>query len=174
MAVFDAEKVQGNILRGYPLDRVRHMILEVSDRRRAREFLAVAADGAGEDVPRITRSANWSERPEVCFNIGITFEGLRTLGLPSDELKTFPTEYTVARSNWEISARAPPSIGPRHSTGQTVSTSSRPPMPTRTIILTISRRRSPRSLPFSEHATGVTCRTERSFSGTGTGFRSPV
>ena len=94
MAVFDAEKVQGNILRGYPLDRVRHMILEVSDRRRAREFLAAAADGRGEDVPRITRSANWSERPEVCFNIGITFEGLRTLGLPSDELKTFPTEYT--------------------------------------------------------------------------------
>ena len=94
MSDFDPEKVQGNILRGYRLDIVRHLILEVSNREAARQFLAASADGTRKDVPLITRSANWSiPGPEVCFNVGIAFEGLRALGLPADQLATFPTEY---------------------------------------------------------------------------------
>ncbi|MCE8511449.1 hypothetical protein KBY24_02665 [Ruegeria pomeroyi] len=91
---FDAEKVQGNILRGYKHNNVRHLILEVTNKDAARRFLAASADGTDKTVPRITRSANWAPpAPEVCFNIGITFEGLRALGLPASQLATFPTEY---------------------------------------------------------------------------------
>lgn len=93
MTGFDPEKVQGNILRGYRLNRVRHVILEVSERDKARQFLAAATDGTHDDVPRITRSANWHDHPALCFNIGITFAGLRALGLPEDQLGTFPTEF---------------------------------------------------------------------------------
>ncbi len=91
---FDPENVQGNILRGYRKQKVRHIIVEISDRRKAREFLAAAADGTREDVPRITRSANWAPpAPQCCFNIGITFAGMRALGLPTRHLNTFPGEY---------------------------------------------------------------------------------
>ncbi len=94
MAKFDAENIQGNILRGYRKSNVRHIVMEITDRTQARTFLAAAADGTRpEHVPTITRSANWSTPPETCFNIGITFDGLRALGLPANNLDTFPSEY---------------------------------------------------------------------------------
>lgn len=93
MAHLDPEEIQGNILRGYRLNKVRHIMLEVSDRAEARRFLGAAADGKSDDVPTITRSANWAKKPKVCFNIGITFEGMRALGMPALHLETFPTEY---------------------------------------------------------------------------------
>ena len=94
MTKFNSEEVQGNILRGYRKNNVRHIMLEVTDRGKARQFLAQSADGDHpQDVPPITRSANWDDAPQVCFNVGITFEGLRALGLPRRSLDTFPTEY---------------------------------------------------------------------------------
>ncbi|SDE30730.1 hypothetical protein [Ruegeria marina] len=92
---FAPQNVQGNILRGYRHGKVRHLMLEVSNRDVARRFLAASADGTQKDVPRITRSADWSrDNPlETCFNIGITFAGLRALGLPAEQLATFPSEY---------------------------------------------------------------------------------
>lgn len=94
MARFDSKEVQGNILRGYRKNNVRHIILEISDRAKARQFLADAADGAdSRNVPAITRSQAWDTPPRTCFNIGITFEGLRALGLPRRNLDTFPNEY---------------------------------------------------------------------------------
>lgn len=90
---FHAEDVQGNILRGYRRDLVRHLILEVTDRAAARRFLGAAADGGNDDVPAITPEADWNGTPAACFNIGITFEGLRALGTPAGDLATFPTEF---------------------------------------------------------------------------------
>jgi len=91
--------VQGNILRGYKLDRVRHVLLEVSDRAAARRFLAAAASDeprgtpvAGE-MPRITRAVDWEKKLQVRFNIGITFEGLRALGTPPESLASFPSDF---------------------------------------------------------------------------------
>jgi len=89
----DTEELQGNILRGYRRNRVRHLILEVTDAAAARRFLAKAADGSDKDVPAITRSAMWVDKPETCFNIGITFEGLRALGVSAAHRDTFPTEF---------------------------------------------------------------------------------
>ncbi len=91
--VFDPEKVQGNILRGYTNSMVRHIVLEVTDQDAARRFLAASADGTSEDVPAITRSAKWKVKPEVCFNIGITFQGLKAMGVPDSDLATFPLEF---------------------------------------------------------------------------------
>jgi hypothetical protein len=85
--------LQGNILRGYRHRLVRQLILEVSDHALACAFLATAANGGSVDVPAITRAAEWSEKPKLCFNIGMTFEGLRALGLGKTRLASFPTEF---------------------------------------------------------------------------------
>ena len=92
--VFDRQEVQGNILRGYRRDFVRHLILEVTNRAAARKFLGVSVAGGGADVPAITSEAPWGNRPDVCFNIGLTYEGLRALRTPDESLATFPTEFS--------------------------------------------------------------------------------
>ena len=90
---FNRAQIQGNILRGYRRAVVRHLILNVHNRVAACAFLGVSARGGGADVPAITRETPWGkEKPDVCFNIGVTFEGLRALGARGDSLATFPTE----------------------------------------------------------------------------------
>ncbi|MGB3247185.1 MAG: hypothetical protein WBB25_21840 [Sulfitobacter sp.] len=90
---FDHNDLQGNILRGYNRKFVRHLILEVSDRAAAAGFLATSVKGGSDTVPAITPETPWTEKPESCFNIGLTYEGLRALGLPEGQLATFPTEF---------------------------------------------------------------------------------
>lgn len=89
--------IQGNILRGYRRGVARNLILEVTDRAAARRFLAASVEGDDTDVPKITRerSQKWPEqdKPDFCFNIGLTYEGLRALGVPAGSLATFPTEF---------------------------------------------------------------------------------
>lgn len=88
--------VQGNILRGYKLPYVRHLVLEVADRTAARAFLGAAVAGDNPDVPQIT-----TEQPDrpgvpkatVTFNLGFTWQGLKALGLADQELRSFPTEF---------------------------------------------------------------------------------
>ena len=92
-AEFNRNNVQGNILRGYRRDFVRHLILEVADRAAARKFLGVSVAGGNADVPGITSEAPWSEKPAICFNVGLTFEGLRALGTTGESLATFPAEF---------------------------------------------------------------------------------
>lgn len=92
----DLGNIQGNILKGYrgDLQFVRHIALEVKDRSAARSFLTRSVAGNDSSVPAITRATLWADRgPEICFNIGITFEGMRALGLPSAMLESFPTEF---------------------------------------------------------------------------------
>ena len=91
---FDPADVQGNILRGYRKSRVRYLMLEIADRAAARRWLAAATSGSGS-VPQITTESEkrWESKPVSCFNIGLTFEGLRALGTPADSLATFPTEF---------------------------------------------------------------------------------
>ena len=74
--------LQGNILRGYTnKPYVRYLILEVVDRSAARRWLADSVSGRN-GVPQIT-SGDWGEnKPDTCFNIGLTYEGLRALGTP--------------------------------------------------------------------------------------------
>jgi deferrochelatase/peroxidase EfeB len=91
--MFKVADVQGNILRGYRKPRVRYLILEVADRIAARRWLAAAASGGRDDVPQITTGDWGADKPDTCFNIGLTYEGLRALGTPASSLKTFPNEF---------------------------------------------------------------------------------
>ena len=55
--MIDFADVQGNILRGYRMPRVRYLILEVADRSAARRWLAASISGGGDGVPQITTRA---------------------------------------------------------------------------------------------------------------------
>lgn len=93
---FNPADIQGNILRGYKKPRVRHLILEVTDRSEARRWLAASVSGRTDTVPQITKDTKekrWTTKPDTMFNIGVTFEGLRALGVAQSSLDTFPTEY---------------------------------------------------------------------------------
>jgi deferrochelatase/peroxidase EfeB len=90
---FDSKDIQGNIIRGYRRKLVRHLILEVVDAPAARRFLGASAAGNSADVPAITREETWTVRPKSCFNIGLTYEGLKALGISAKHLAEFPTEF---------------------------------------------------------------------------------
>ena len=94
---FRPTDLQGNIVRGNKRPFARYLILQVTDRAAARAFLATAVEGGTAAIPAITREgeapADGSE-PDLCFNIGLTAAGLRALGLPPDQLATFPREFT--------------------------------------------------------------------------------
>jgi deferrochelatase/peroxidase EfeB len=92
--MFDLADLQGNILRGYTkMPYVRYLILEVADRIAARRWLAASISGRDHDVPQIT-TGNWgAAKPDTCFNIGLTYEGLRALGTPRSSLEMFPNEF---------------------------------------------------------------------------------
>ena len=92
----DITSLQGNILRGYRLGRVRQTVLEITNRAAARAFLAASVAGSNPDVPQITteqKLAAGTPKPTTAFNLGFTFEGLRALGLAPDDLASFPTEF---------------------------------------------------------------------------------
>ncbi|WP_431298991.1 Dyp-type peroxidase [Tabrizicola sp. BL-A-41-H6] len=99
MKQIEHSQLQGNILRGYRMDHVRHMFLQVTKPAAAREFLGVAANGGNADVPAIMvdqpHHTKWPEgkKPRFCFNIGVTFTGLKALGVADRDLATFPTEF---------------------------------------------------------------------------------
>ena len=91
--MFDLADLQGNILRGYRKPLVRYLILEVADRTAARRWLAASISGRDHGVPQIT-TGNWgAAKPDTCFNIGLTYEGLRALGTPGSSLEMFPNEF---------------------------------------------------------------------------------
>ncbi len=90
---FIPHELQGNILRGYRRSMVRYLLLEVTDRGAARIWLGAIAAREGADGLSITTESAWSSKPDFCFNIGLTFEGLRALGVAPASLQTFPTEF---------------------------------------------------------------------------------
>lgn len=88
--------LQGNILRGYRLPLVRHMILRVADGAAARAFLAASVNGGNPNVPQITTEQPIGfDAPKMAtaFNLGFTYQGLRALGLAPGDLASFPTEF---------------------------------------------------------------------------------
>ncbi|MBY0583175.1 MAG: hypothetical protein K2P68_09705 [Sphingomonas sp.] len=91
---YNPADVQGNILRGYRREQVRHLILQVIDAAAARRWIGRIVDGGG-DVPAITTDEQWDIKPETCLNIGLTFTGLRAIGLSPASLATFPDEFSV-------------------------------------------------------------------------------
>jgi deferrochelatase/peroxidase EfeB len=89
----DLADVQGNILRGYRTQRVRHLVLRVADVTSARRWIGATAGDDRAIAPAITAAAKWAHKPETFFNLGITFAGLRALRLPAASLESFPTPF---------------------------------------------------------------------------------
>lgn len=88
--------LQGNILRGYRLPLVRHMVLQVTDAAAARAFLAASVAGDPAAAPQITTERPIGpDQPKLTqtFNLGFTWQGLRALGLSPFDLSSFPTEF---------------------------------------------------------------------------------
>lgn len=105
---FDADEVQrqvqGNILRGYGNDFrcVRHVVLKVADPMEARAVLGRMVNG-DRATPEVTSGerAPKSAGMKWCLNVGITYHGLRALGVPATSLATFAPEFVegmVARA----------------------------------------------------------------------------
>lgn len=91
----DLADVQGNILRGYRMGYVRHLVMRVTDGAAARASLGALVDGT---LPtQVTSASPWKKdqdkTPRDCLNVGITFAGLRALGVSKSSLKGFPTEF---------------------------------------------------------------------------------
>jgi hypothetical protein len=96
-AAFNPADVQGNILRGYHKPRLRYLMIEVAEPIAARRWLTASLSGA-DGVPQITTEEPWETKPDSCFNIGLTYQGLRALGTPAASLATFPTEFIEGMS----------------------------------------------------------------------------
>jgi deferrochelatase/peroxidase EfeB len=96
-AAFNPADVQGNILRGYRKPRVRYLMIEITEPIAARRWLAACLVGS-DGVPQITTEEPWETKPDTCFNIGLTYAGLRALGTPAASLATFPTEFIEGMS----------------------------------------------------------------------------
>jgi len=88
--------VQGNILRGYSADRVRHFLLRVVDAVLARAWLVdKATPGAPGPFPGITSAAPWSVAapPTLMLNVGLTHVGLDALGIRQAWSATLPVAF---------------------------------------------------------------------------------
>jgi deferrochelatase/peroxidase EfeB len=80
------DEVQGLILRGYGMDCASFFLLRVEKPPLARRMLGILPIGAGTP---------WDEKPALCLNVGLTFDGLTALGVPTASLNSFPQEFTL-------------------------------------------------------------------------------
>ncbi len=89
-------EVQGNILRAYGNEYrvVRHLVFSVDNPVSARRALGLMVNG-----DRATPDVTSGDRPPKeagfvwCLNIGLTYAGLLSLGVPATSLATFPSEF---------------------------------------------------------------------------------
>jgi deferrochelatase/peroxidase EfeB len=82
--------IQGNILRGYRCANARHLAVAVPVAVSGRAFLAELLAGGG---PTVTDSSHWREKPDYCLNVGVSWVGLRSLGVPDAVLSAFPDAF---------------------------------------------------------------------------------
>ena len=105
----DLADIQGFILRGYRMPRVRHFLLTVDVAAEARTLLGRLVSGDESDAPQITTAEDWHVgfapgprdsldnvarcKPDYCLNVGITWPGLIALEVkdrvPSLSFKSF-------------------------------------------------------------------------------------
>lgn len=96
----DFADIQGNILRGYRKNFVRHLVLSVDTPAAARRWLAAATSGDENAAPQITSATPWTEgKPRICVNLGVTHAGLAALGAPQKTLESFPHEFAAGMAS---------------------------------------------------------------------------
>ena len=94
--------VQGNVLRGFGHEYARHFALAVGDAARGRALIAALLPGEPPVETQVTNAVDWGDRePDHALNVGLTWEGLKALGVPDGVLATFPDAFrqgSAARS----------------------------------------------------------------------------
>jgi cytochrome P450/deferrochelatase/peroxidase EfeB len=95
-ALLDLPDIQGNILRGFNAVRARHLFLEVTDPKKARDWLAKTFTDAASAWGGLSTAEDWGAagKPETATTVAFTYGGLRTL-LPRREadLEKFPVAF---------------------------------------------------------------------------------
>jgi deferrochelatase/peroxidase EfeB len=89
----DWADIQGLILRGYNMAALRLLVLRVERPAPARRFLGALTTSTADTPLGLTSAVPWFAKPPHCFNVGLSFAGLRALELPDDSLSSFPEEF---------------------------------------------------------------------------------
>jgi Dyp-type peroxidase family len=82
----DLDDVQGLVLRGYRLPVGSYTFLRIDDAAAAQSWL-------GDLVGHVTTAAPWEDKPSTAVNVALSAAGLAALGLPAEELATFPAPF---------------------------------------------------------------------------------
>lgn len=91
-SIADAD-VQGNLLRSYHAKLGYHFALRIVEPAKARAFLG-GVTGDDPDWLQVSSARDASDPNAKCFlNIGLTFSGLRMLGVPETALDAFPQAF---------------------------------------------------------------------------------
>lgn len=87
----DLRDIQGVILLDYNMPLVRHFLVKIRRPNETRDLLGVLANQRRTVGLKITTSDEWQEigKRDYCLNIGLTYEGLKALGLPATVLDSF-------------------------------------------------------------------------------------
>jgi Dyp-type peroxidase family len=86
MIDLDVADIQGFALRGYNFPFARYLLIELSDAKAGREFVA-------QVLPHITTGQPWTAKPASTVNIAFTHKALVQLQLPDPTLLSFPVEF---------------------------------------------------------------------------------
>lgn len=96
MTKVNLSDVQGNLLRGYRMHYVTHLVVRIGDVKAAEQFLGDAISGR-PDHPQITTESQtqWdaAAKPSSCLNVGVTAAGLAAFDMDDKILRTFPPEF---------------------------------------------------------------------------------
>lgn len=71
---------------------LRTFVLKVQNPRAARQFLGCLTSG-DTTIPQLATADQWALVHAYRINVGITYDGLKALGLPPSSLSTFPEEF---------------------------------------------------------------------------------
>jgi deferrochelatase/peroxidase EfeB len=102
----DLADVQGNVLRGFGHHFARHFALSVGDPAGGRALIGALLPGRPPVDTQVTTAEDWGpnreNEPDHALNVGLTWPGLKALGLPDGLLATFPEAFrqgSAARSS---------------------------------------------------------------------------
>lgn len=109
MSTLNLADIQGNILRGYRAANARHLAVNIPPGAGGRALLR---DLLSSEPPRLSTAEEWEgrQRPDHLLNLGVTWPGLRALGVPDQALGAFPDAF---RQGAATRATAPDADGIR-------------------------------------------------------------
>jgi len=87
-AVLDLDDIQGPVLRKRPLPYYgAYFVVRIDDPTHGREML-------GRLAPRVVSAADWHSPADTAWvNVGLSFQGLKALGVPQASLESFSPEF---------------------------------------------------------------------------------